>query len=64
MSTLLPTAIALIQKHSPSLAAIPWIKWVADSQAEIQVCIAAAFTSPLAVSGPNPRPQLSFASHT
>ena len=52
MSTLLPTAIALIQKHSPSLAAIPWIKWVADSQAEIQVRIAAAFIVPYLLYAP------------
>jgi hypothetical protein len=52
MSTLLPTVVSLIQKHSPTLAAIPWIKWVTENQAEIQICIAALFLIPYLLYAP------------
>ena len=52
MSTLLPSAISLIQRHSPTLAVIPLIKWVAENQAEIQICIAALFLIPYLLYAP------------
>ena len=52
MSTLLPVVISLIQRHSPTLAAIPLIKWVAENQAEIQIWIAALFLIPYLLYAP------------
>ena len=52
MSTLLPAVVSLIQKHSPTVAAIPLIKWVAENQVEIQVCIAALFLVPYLLYAP------------
>jgi hypothetical protein len=52
MSTLLPAVISLIQKHSPTVAAIPLIKWVAENQVEIQVSIAALFLVPYLLYAP------------
>ena len=52
MSTLLPAVVWLVQKHSPTVAAIPLIKWVAENQVEIQVCIAALFLVPYLLYAP------------
>jgi len=41
MSTIIPASIALIQAHVPQLALVPWMKWVADNQLELQVGFAA-----------------------
>jgi hypothetical protein len=43
VSTVFPVVISLSQKLWPTLADIPWIRYVADNQVEIQLCIAAVF---------------------
>lgn len=40
LSTAMPAIITLIQRHLPQDAAIVWVKWISNNQAEIQVCIA------------------------
>jgi hypothetical protein len=37
ISNVLPTAIATLQHRLPSFTAIPWMKWVSNNQAEIQI---------------------------
>ncbi len=52
MSTLLPAVVSLIQKHSPTVATIPLIKWVAENQVELQAGIAALFLIPYLLYAP------------